>query len=194
MMPKSFENFPIFFTDKDKASLKGTGMVEMIYEETRMIQEDFDMICEEVADKQKASYFKSLVSEFSLREFAHAMMIIKSKAIKMRIKGKETLGLVPMQDLFDQSPDSVSVEQGFDDEMHHGGFVVKASKDMCFAQKIFQPVKQQDHQRYFLEQGRLMNTNRREVPLTVELDLSDQKFVKMSQFLDSLVAFNQSQS
>ena len=30
MMPNSFDNFPIFFTESDKDLLKGTGMVEMI--------------------------------------------------------------------------------------------------------------------------------------------------------------------
>ena len=108
-MPKSFDNFPIFFTENEKAMLKGTGMVNMIDEEKRKIKEDFDKIFNE------APLLSLKLQQFSLEEFAQAVMIMKSKGVKMTIKGQETLGLVPMQYLFDHSEDSVQVEQKFDD-------------------------------------------------------------------------------
>lgn len=48
MLPNSFENFPIFFSQKDKDFLKGTLMLEMIEQEIKEIEEDYDMICKEL--------------------------------------------------------------------------------------------------------------------------------------------------
>ena len=48
MMPKSFENFPIFFSQKDKDFLKGTKMLEMIKQEIKEIEDDYDTICKEL--------------------------------------------------------------------------------------------------------------------------------------------------
>jgi len=72
MMPKFFKNFPIFFTQKDKEFLKGTKLLEMIDKERKEIMEDFDMICKEVPE---------LNGHFTLKEFAEAMMIVKSRAV-----------------------------------------------------------------------------------------------------------------
>jgi hypothetical protein len=50
ILPKGFTNFPIFYTDEEKALLKGSPFQQMISEKIRDISLDYNLICEEVPE------------------------------------------------------------------------------------------------------------------------------------------------
>ena len=50
MMPKSFDNFPIFFSEKELNMLKGTDLPELIKLENKKVEEDFNIIRNEVTE------------------------------------------------------------------------------------------------------------------------------------------------
>lgn len=114
----------------------------------------------------------------------------------MSINGKETVGLVPVQNCLEYSPvfDN-QVNQGYDDEKQ--GFIVITTKEIKFMQRICQPVKQEDHSRFFLEQGHLINnTRRKEVPLKFEPNDHQQKLVfeKMMRMFSGKIEKNPSKT
>jgi hypothetical protein len=49
-LPKSLNDFPIFFTDKERDLLKGSPFLQQILEKIDDIRIDYDLICKEVPE------------------------------------------------------------------------------------------------------------------------------------------------
>ena len=52
ILPKSLEDFPIFFTDDEKEWLKGSPFLNQVQEKIEDIRIDYDLICKEVKEFQ----------------------------------------------------------------------------------------------------------------------------------------------
>ena len=50
ILPKGYSNFPIFFTEDEKAWLEGSAFLDQIHEKIEDIKSDYDLICKEVPD------------------------------------------------------------------------------------------------------------------------------------------------
>lgn len=50
ILPKSLNDFPIFFTDKERDLLKGSPFLQQILEKIDDIRIDYDLICKEVPE------------------------------------------------------------------------------------------------------------------------------------------------
>lgn len=50
ILPKSLEDFPIFFTDDEKSLLKGSPFLKQIQDKIEDIKIDYDLICKEVPE------------------------------------------------------------------------------------------------------------------------------------------------
>jgi histone-lysine N-methyltransferase SETD3 len=68
-LPKSFTNFPIFFTDEEKKWLEGSPFLDQIHEKIEDIKSDYDLICKEVPD------FK----QFPIQEYSEIRMMVSSR-------------------------------------------------------------------------------------------------------------------
>ena len=52
ILPKSYTNFPIFYTPEEKQLLKGSPFYDQISDKIKDIKKDYDLICDEVPEFQ----------------------------------------------------------------------------------------------------------------------------------------------
>ena len=69
ILPKAFDNFPIFYTQEERTWLEGSSFQDQISEKMRDIQQDYNMICSEVPDYR----------QFSLKEYSEIRMMVASR-------------------------------------------------------------------------------------------------------------------
>jgi len=50
ILPKSLEDFPIFFTEEEKEWLTGSAFLQQIHEKIEDIRIDYELICKEVKE------------------------------------------------------------------------------------------------------------------------------------------------
>ena len=92
-MPKSFDEFPIFFSEDDKMWLKGSPFLDQIDNRLDDIMFDYDLICEKVPEYNK----------FSFKDYSEARMIVSSRVFSFDINGVMTGGFVPYADMLNHN-------------------------------------------------------------------------------------------
>lgn len=89
ILPKSLEDFPIFFTEEERKFLKGSPFLTQIYEKIEDIKIDYELICREVPD----------FAQFTIREYSEVRMITCSRIFGITVNGVKTDGFVPYADM-----------------------------------------------------------------------------------------------
>ncbi len=89
ILPKSFENFPIFFTEEEKKYLEGSPFLTQVEEKIEDIKTDYKTICDKVPEYEK----------YDIRHFSEIRMMVSSRIFGMNIEGVKTDGFVPMADM-----------------------------------------------------------------------------------------------
>ena len=69
ILPKGFNNFPIFYTYLERTWLLGSPFQNQISEKIKDIQADYSMICKEVPDYK----------QFPLKEYSEFRMMVASR-------------------------------------------------------------------------------------------------------------------
>jgi len=163
ILPKTFENFPIFFTPEEKEWLKGSPFLDQVEEKIEDIKTDFDMICEKVPD----------YTQFTLKEFSEIRMMVSSRIFGMNINGKKTDGFVPMADMLNHKrPKQTSWT--YSDEKN--GFVIEALKDIDRNDQVYDSYGKKCNSRFFLNYGFIVEQNDgNEVPIKIYYPESDDK-------------------
>ncbi len=163
ILPKTFENFPIFFTPEEKDLLKGSPFLAQVEEKIEDIKTDYDLICEKVPE----------YSQFSITEFSEIRMMVSSRIFGMNIGGKKTDGFVPMADMLNHKrPKQTSWT--YTDEKH--GFVIEALKDIERNEQVYDSYGKKCNSRFFLNYGFIVeNNDGNEVPLKIYYPESDTK-------------------
>ena len=163
ILPKTFENFPIFFTDEEKEWLKGSPFLNQVEEKIEDIKTDFDLICEKVPE----------YTQFTLKEFSEIRMMVSSRIFGMNIDGKKTDGFVPMADMLNHKrPKQTSWT--YTDEKQ--GFVIEALKDIDRNEQVYDSYGKKCNSRFFLNYGFIVeNNDGNEVPLKIYYPESDEK-------------------
>jgi len=69
ILPKKFNNFPIFYTQEERAWLEGSPFQNMITEKIKDIQADYSLICKEVPEYR----------QFPLKEYSEMRMMVASR-------------------------------------------------------------------------------------------------------------------
>lgn len=163
ILPKTFENFPIFFTPEEKEWLKGSPFLSQVEEKIEDIKADYDLICEKVPE----------YSQFTITEFSEIRMMVSSRIFGMNINGKKTDGFVPMADMLNHKrPKQTSWT--YSDEK--AGFVIEALKDIPRNEQVYDSYGKKCNSRFFLNYGFIVeNNDGNEVPIKVYYPDSDDK-------------------
>ncbi|CAI2360645.1 unnamed protein product [Moneuplotes crassus] len=163
ILPKTFENFPIFFTEEERAYLEGSPFLAQVLEKIEDIKTDYDLICSVVPE----------YSQFTLNEFSEIRMMVSSRIFGMNIDGKKTDGFVPMADMLNHKrPKQTSWT--YSDEKH--GFVIEALKDIGRNEQVYDSYGKKCNSRFFLNYGFIVeNNDGNEVPLKIYYPESDDK-------------------
>ena len=89
VLPKAFDNFPIFYTQDERAWLEGSPFQNQISDKIKDIQADYNIIASEVPDFR----------EFSLKEYSEIRMMVASRIFGIMVDGVKTDGFVPYADM-----------------------------------------------------------------------------------------------
>ena len=163
ILPKTFENFPIFFTPEEREWLKGSPFLDQVIEKIDDIKADYDLICDKVPE----------YTQFTLNEFSEIRMMVSSRIFGMNINGKKTDGFVPMADMLNHKrPKQTSWT--YSDEK--GGFVIEALKDIPRNEQVYDSYGKKCNSRFFLNYGFIVeNNDGNEVPIKIYYPESDDK-------------------
>jgi histone-lysine N-methyltransferase SETD3 len=163
VLPKTFENFPIFFTPEEKEWLKGSPFLEQVEEKIEDVKADFDLICEKVPE----------YSQFDYTEFSEIRMMVSSRIFGMNIDGKKTDGFVPMADMLNHMRPKQTAWTYSDEQ---DGFIIEALKDIGRNEQIYDSYGKKCNSRFFLNYGFIVeNNDGNEVPIKVYYPDSDDK-------------------
>lgn len=89
ILPKGYNNFPIFYTHEERAWLEGSPFQDAISNKIKDIQADYALICKEVPEYR----------QFPLKEYSEMRMMVASRIFGIQIEGLKTDGLVAYADM-----------------------------------------------------------------------------------------------
>lgn len=165
VLPKTFENFPIFFSEEEKKQLEGSPFLKQVEEKIEDIKTDYDNICDKVPEYEK----------YSLTRFSEIRMMVSSRIFGMNIEGIKTDGFVPMADMLNHKRPKQTTWQYTDEKQ---GFVIEALHDINRNEEVFDSYGKKCNSRFFLNYGFIVrNNDANEVPIEVHYHPED-KYLK----------------
>jgi histone-lysine N-methyltransferase SETD3 len=117
ILPKSYSNFPIFFSEEEKSWLKGSPFLNLINDKKSDILADYKTILSVAPEFEK----------YSLDEFSEMRMAVSSRIFGIKIEGKKTDCFAPLADMLNHKRPR-QTQWYYSDEI--GGFVIQAMQDI----------------------------------------------------------------
>ena len=140
ILPKSFENFPIFFTEEEKKELEGSPFLKQVEEKIDDVKTDYDNICDKVPEYEN----------FPFTRFSQIRMMVSSRIFGMNIEGTKTDGFVPMADMLNHKRPKQTTWTYTDEQK---GFVIEALHDINRNEEVFDSYGKKCNSRFFLNYG-----------------------------------------
>jgi histone-lysine N-methyltransferase SETD3 len=164
MLPKSTDNFPIFFTKEERKWLIGSPFLQQVESKIEDVAKDYQTIVNDVPEFTK----------YSLKEFSHVRMLISSRIFGINVNGKKTDSLVPLADMLNhRHPQQTSWEYKEDVK----GFVIDVKEAIPRGDEIYDSYGRKCNSRFFMNYGFILENNiDNEVPIKIWLDKSDPLF------------------
>ena len=162
ILPKAFDNFPIFYTQEERTWLEGSPFQDQISEKIRDIQSDYNMICNEVPEYR----------QFSLKEYSEIRMMVASRIFGIQVEGVKTDGFVPYADMLNHKRPRQTSWTYTDDRQ---GFIIEALEDIKRGEQVYDSYGKKCNTRFLLNYGFInLDNDANEYPLTVKMDENDQ--------------------
>ena len=117
ILPKAFDNFPIFYSIEERKWLEGSPFQNQISEKIKDIKQDYKMICDEVPE----------YTQFTLKEYSEIRMMVCSRIFGIEIEGVKTDGFVPYADMLNHKRPRQTAWTYTDDRE---GFIIEALEDI----------------------------------------------------------------
>ena len=146
ILPKTMENFPIFFSESEEVHLEGSPFLEQVKDKRRDIEKDYETIAAVAPE----------LREWTVREFSEVRMMVSSRIFGMNIEGQKTDGFVPMADMLNHKrPRETSWT--YTDEK--AGFVIEACQDIPRNNQVFDSYGKKCNSLFFLNYGFIVENN-----------------------------------
>ena len=164
MLPKSTNNFPIFFTPEERTWLTGSPFLQQVETKIEDVSRDYQTIIDTVPE----------FSQFTLKEFSHVRMLISSRIFGINVNNVKTDSLVPLADMLNHKcPQQTSWEYKEDVK----GFVIDVKEPIPRGDEIYDSYGRKCNSRFFMNYGFILENNQdNEVPIKIWLDKSDPLF------------------
>ena len=145
-LPVSYNNFPIFYGEKEISLLKGTQFLELINKKKREMKEDYDLLIKEIPgyDKYDFNLFKKM------RE------VISSRVFGVTIKGKKNDIIAPYADMLNHKRPR-QTHWNYDDSCN--AFVVKGLSNIKKGEEVFDSYGIKCNSRFLLNYGFTVENN-----------------------------------
>ena len=158
LLPKFFNNFPVFYTKEELGYLKGSPFLNQILEKKKEMKNDYYKICERISDFKKFKYIK----------FKEARVLISSRIFGITINDTKTDALAPFADLLNHKRPR-QTQWYYDDNLE--SFVIQAIDNIKAGEEIFDSYGKKTNARFLLNYGFCLEDNdTSEYLLTIEFN------------------------
>ncbi len=89
ILPKSFETFPVFWSQEDLSWLDHTDLIRLIIDWHMKLKTDYETICAAIPE----------YAEVPFREYQEMRVCVDSRLFSFRKDGVSTTGLIPCADM-----------------------------------------------------------------------------------------------
>ncbi len=145
-LPANYNNFPIFYGEKEFAYLKGTQFLELLQKKKKEMKEDYDLLINVIPGYSKYDYnlFKKM------RE------VISSRVFGVTIKGKKNDIIAPYADMLNHKRPR-QTHWNFDDACN--SFVIKGAANVKKGEEVFDSYGIKCNSRFLLNYGFTVEDN-----------------------------------
>ena len=145
-LPASYNNFPIFYGEKEYDFLKGTQFLELLQKKKKEMKEDYDLLTHVIPGYSKYDYnlFKKM------RE------VISSRVFGVTIKGKKNDIIAPYADMLNHKRPR-QTHWNFDDACN--SFVIKGVMNVKKGEEVFDSYGIKCNSRFLLNYGFTVENN-----------------------------------
>ena len=157
-LPKSYLNFPIFYTEKELNILEGTKFKKLINEKKEEIKKDYEILCQKI----------ELFSQYSFEQFCKIRCIISSRLFGLIIKGKKNDIIAPFADLLNHKR-SRDTKWFFSENENYFGII--ALKNINKGFQVYDSYGRKSNVRYLLNYGFTIENNEDDdIQIQISLD------------------------
>ena len=157
-LPKSYLNFPIFYTEKELNILEGTKFKKLINEKKEEIKKDYKILCQKI----------ELFSQYSFEQFCKIRCIISSRLFGLIIKGKKNDIIAPFADLLNHKR-SRDTKWFFSENENFFGII--ALKNINKGFQVYDSYGRKSNVRYLLNYGFTIENNEDDdIQIQISLD------------------------
>ena len=145
-LPANYNNFPIFYGEKEYTYLKGTQFLELLQKKKKEMKEDYDLLINVIPGYSKYDYnlFKKM------RE------VISSRVFGVTIKGKKNDIIAPYADMLNHKRPR-ETHWNFDDACN--SFVIKGATNVKKGEEVFDSYGIKCNSRFLLNYGFTVENN-----------------------------------
>jgi len=172
-LPMNYNNFPIFYTDKEFEYLKGTQFLELIKKKKREMKEDYDLLVKVIPG----------YSKYDFNLFKKMREVISSRVFGVTIKGKKNDIIAPFADMLNHKRPR-QTHWNFDDNCN--SFVIKAVSNVKKGHEVFDSYGIKCNSRFLLNYGFTVENNEdNEFKIVLMLNETSPLFKEKMEFLEN---------
>ena len=171
MLPESYDNFPVFYKEKEEQLLKGTSFLQILHSKKKEIYQDYVTLCGVINNFQRFSY----------DNFCKVRMIVSSRIFGVKIRNLKTEVFAPYADMLNHR----RVRQthwNYEDSFN--AFVISAIENIEPGYELYDSYGKKCNSRFLLNYGfTLENNEDNEYKLSITLAESSYKYKEKSAIL-----------
>ena len=145
-LPASYNNFPIFYGEKEFSYLKGTQFLELVQKKMKEMKEDYDLLTNVIPGYSKYDYDL----------FRKMREVISSRVFGVTIKGKKNDIIAPYADMLNHKRPR-QTHWNYDDACN--AFVIKGVSNVKKGDEVFDSYGIKCNSRFLLNYGFTVENN-----------------------------------
>ena len=145
-LPASYNNFPIFYGEKEFSYLKGTQFLELVQKKMKEMKEDYDLLTNVIPGYSKYDY----------NLFRKMREVISSRVFGVTIKGKKNDIIAPYADMLNHKRPR-QTHWNYDDTCN--AFVIKGVSNVKKGDEVFDSYGIKCNSRFLLNYGFTVENN-----------------------------------
>ena len=171
MLPESYDNFPVFYKEKEEKLLKGTSFLQILHSKKKEIYQDYVTLCGVINNFQRFSY----------DNFCKVRMIVSSRIFGVKIRNLKTEVFAPYADMLNHR----RVRQThWNYEDSYNAFVISAIENIEPGYELYDSYGKKCNSRFLLNYGFTLEKNEdNEYKLSITLAESSYKYKEKSAIL-----------
>ena len=175
MLPESYDNFPVFYKEKEEQLLKGTSFLQIVNSKKKEIYQDYVTLCGVINNFQRFSY----------DNFCKVRMIVSSRIFGVKIKNLKTEVFAPYADMLNHR----RVRQThWNYEDSYNAFVISAIENIEPGYELYDSYGKKCNSRFLLNYGfTLENNEDNEYKLSITLAENSYKYKEKSAILKNSI-------